>query len=150
VQTIIPLARGESAMRLTTARYYTPSGKSIQATGIDPDIEVKPAKVEPIGTPSAGFSRAERDLPGALRNEKETPAPSTTAPPPAGAKPASPAVAPDASKPSADGAKPADGQQTAAAKPVEPEDYQLRRALDLLQGIALYQKAAATTTPTVN
>jgi carboxyl-terminal processing protease len=150
VKTIIPLARGESAMRLTTARYYTPSGKSIQATGIDPDIEVKPAKVEPIGTPSAGFSRAERDLPGALRNEKETPAPSTTAPPPAGAKPASPAVAPDASKPSADGAKPADGQQTAAAKPVEPEDYQLRRALDLLQGIALYQKAAATTTPTVN
>jgi len=150
VQTIIPLARGESAMRLTTARYYTPSGKSIQATGIDPDIEVKPAKVEPIGTPSAGFSRAERDLPGALRNEKETPAPSTTPPPPPGAKPASPAVAPDAAKPSADAAKPAAGQQTAAAKPVEPEDYQLRRALDLLQGIALYQKAAATTTPTVN
>ena len=150
VQTIIPLARGESAMRLTTARYYTPSGKSIQATGIDPDIEVKPAKVEPIGTPSAGFSRAERDLPGALRNEKENPAPSTTPAPPPGAKPASPGVAPDSAKPSADAAKPAAGQQTAAAKPVEPEDYQLRRALDLLQGIALYQKAAATTTPTVN
>src|ERR1700746_1773921 len=40
VQTIIPLGGGNGALRLTTARYYTPSGKSIQATGITPDIEV--------------------------------------------------------------------------------------------------------------
>jgi carboxyl-terminal processing protease len=40
VQTIIPLGSGNGALRLTTARYYTPSGKSIQATGISPDIEV--------------------------------------------------------------------------------------------------------------
>ncbi|WP_035671464.1 S41 family peptidase, partial [Azospirillum brasilense] len=45
VQTIIPLP-GHGAMRLTTARYYTPSGKSIQALGITPDIEVHPARVE--------------------------------------------------------------------------------------------------------
>lgn len=40
VQTIIPLGDGNGALRLTTARYYTPSGKSIQAKGIAPDIEV--------------------------------------------------------------------------------------------------------------
>ncbi|HUI94770.1 MAG TPA: S41 family peptidase [Xanthobacteraceae bacterium] len=40
VQTIIPLGSGNGALRLTTARYYTPSGKSIQAKGISPDIEV--------------------------------------------------------------------------------------------------------------
>src|SRR5713101_3961848 len=45
VQTIIPLA-GHGAMRLTTARYYTPSGRSIQAKGIDPDIVVEAAKIE--------------------------------------------------------------------------------------------------------
>jgi carboxyl-terminal processing protease len=45
VQTIIPLA-GHGAMRLTTARYYTPSGRSIQARGIDPDIVVEAAKIE--------------------------------------------------------------------------------------------------------
>ena len=40
VQTIIPLGAGNGALRLTTARYYTPSGSSIQAKGIEPDIEV--------------------------------------------------------------------------------------------------------------
>jgi len=40
VQTIIPLGAGNGALRLTTARYFTPSGKSIQAKGITPDIEV--------------------------------------------------------------------------------------------------------------
>jgi carboxyl-terminal processing protease len=41
VQTIIPLG-SNGALRLTTARYYTPSGRSIQAKGIDPDVQVKP------------------------------------------------------------------------------------------------------------
>ena len=45
VQTIIPLG-GNGAVRLTTARYYTPSGRSIQAKGIEPDISVEPAKIE--------------------------------------------------------------------------------------------------------
>ena len=40
VQTIIPLGNGNGALRLTTARYFTPSGQSIQAKGIVPDIEV--------------------------------------------------------------------------------------------------------------
>jgi carboxyl-terminal processing protease len=43
VQTIIPLAQGEGALRLTTARYFTPSGRSIQAKGIEPDINVPQA-----------------------------------------------------------------------------------------------------------
>ena len=53
VQTIIPLP-GHGAMRLTTARYYTPSGRSIQARGIDPDIIVEAAKIErPAGETDA-------------------------------------------------------------------------------------------------
>jgi len=53
VQTIIPLP-GHGAMRLTTARYYTPSGRSIQAKGIDPDIVVEAAKIEhPAGNAGA-------------------------------------------------------------------------------------------------
>src|SRR5712692_5666935 len=58
VQTIIPLA-GHGAMRLTTARYYTPSGRSIQAKGIDPDILVEQAKIEKVtAAPYGGRSEA--------------------------------------------------------------------------------------------
>src|SRR5271155_1215151 len=64
VQTIIPVP-GQGAMRLTTARYFTPSGRSIQAKGIDPDIVVEPAKIEKIGGPERLH---EADLKGALKN----------------------------------------------------------------------------------
>ena len=68
VQTVIPL--GEyGAMRITTARYYTPSGRSIQAKGIEPDIVVKPAKVELLE--SYGLNITEADLQGALKNEDD-------------------------------------------------------------------------------
>jgi carboxyl-terminal processing protease len=40
VQTLLPLGRGETALRLTTARYYTPSGRSVQEGGINPDVLV--------------------------------------------------------------------------------------------------------------
>ncbi len=63
VQTIIPLA-GHGAMRLTTARYYTPSGRSIQAVGIEPDIVVEQARLETVK--EAGPQRREADLRGAL------------------------------------------------------------------------------------
>ena len=46
VQTVIPLS-GRGALRLTTAHYYTPSGRSIQAQGIDPDIVVEQIRPEP-------------------------------------------------------------------------------------------------------
>jgi carboxyl-terminal processing protease len=42
VQTIIPLGAGNGALRLTTGRYFTPSGRSIQAKGVEPDIKVLP------------------------------------------------------------------------------------------------------------
>ncbi len=67
VQTVIPLNGGrDGALRLTTARYYTPSGRSIQATGITPDIEIAHRRMK---KPQTGMS--ESDLPNALRNELE-------------------------------------------------------------------------------
>ena len=65
VQTIIPLGK-YGAMRLTTARYYTPSGRSIQATGIVPDVVVHPARVEEIKN---DFERSEAEFGNALKNE---------------------------------------------------------------------------------
>jgi carboxyl-terminal processing protease len=113
VQTIIPL-QGYGAMRLTTARYYTPSGRSIQAKGITPDIKVEPAKLEKIATQRG---RREADLRGALANPDGAAAPSK-----------------------ADGQKPADASGEAdAGKDAEVDDYQLARAIDLLRGIYLYQ-----------
>ena len=67
VQTVIPL-RNKGAMRITTARYYTPSGRSIQAKGIEPDVDVKQAKLEEIK--SYGLNLSEADLKGALKNEQ--------------------------------------------------------------------------------
>lgn len=66
VQTIMPLP-GHGAIRLTTARYYTPSGTSIQAKGISPDIEVRQSKVEVIEDAAA---RREADLRGRLENDQ--------------------------------------------------------------------------------
>lgn len=65
VQTVVPLGK-YGAMRLTTARYYTPSGRSIQAEGIKPDIEVHPAKVEVIEN---GYERSEAEFSNALKND---------------------------------------------------------------------------------
>ena len=66
VQSVIPFGK-YGAIRLTTARYYTPSGRSIQAKGIEPDIEVKPAKLEEINTD--GLTISEAELKNALKNE---------------------------------------------------------------------------------
>lgn len=117
VQTVIPLP-GHGAMRLTTARYFTPSGRSIQAKGIDPDILVEPAKVEKIT--EGGFH--EEDLKGALANPDKP-------------KEAAPAPQPEAqTKPEA----PKTAEQR--AKEAAAEDYQLSRAVDLLRGLSLYSK----------
>src|SRR5438132_5718855 len=70
VQTIIPLA-GHGAMRLTTARYYTPSGRSIQARGIDPDIVVEAAKIErPSADKKADKGAAAPDKKGDKKDDK--------------------------------------------------------------------------------
>ncbi len=75
VQTLVPL-RGDGAMRLTTARYYTPSGRSIQALGVAPDIVVNQPKVEPVD-PDAPVveepkERSEADLRGIITNDSMT------------------------------------------------------------------------------
>jgi carboxyl-terminal processing protease len=69
VQTIIPLEDG-SALKLTTAKYYTPSGRSIQAEGITPDIKVKYAAPADSKSTAEGMLR-ERDLKGHIKSPKE-------------------------------------------------------------------------------
>lgn len=115
VQTIIPLS-GHGAMRLTTARYYTPSGRSIQAVGIEPDIEVKQLRLAEV---EAAQQRSEASLRGALQNEK-----------------ASGKQAP------ADGKAPGGEDEDGAAAMDKVDDYQLARALDILRGVALYRERA--------
>ena len=65
VQTVLPMGE-QGAVRLTTARYYTPSGRSIQAEGIDPDIVVEQARVAPV---APDRQRREADLRGRLDND---------------------------------------------------------------------------------
>jgi carboxyl-terminal processing protease len=67
VQTIIPLGSGNGALRLTTARYYTPSGKSIQAKGIVPDIEI--VQDVPDELKSRTDTKGEASLRGHLKND---------------------------------------------------------------------------------
>jgi len=124
VQTVIPLP-GKGAMRLTTARYYTPSGRSIQAKGIDPDIVVEQARIEAI---TSADDIHEGDLPGALKN----PDAPKTAPAPEVKKiitePETPANADGTKNPAAD-----------KKEDAEKQDYQLSRAVDLIHGVSMYQ-----------
>ena len=109
VQTIIPLGLN-GAMRLTTARYFTPSGRSIQALGIDPDIMIEQAKLERAEATAPG--RREADLPGALSNPNE--------------------------ENGVGGETPAD--EAHSLSEAAQQDYQLARAIDLLRGLALYNQ----------
>jgi len=158
VQSVIPIAN-HGAIRLTTARYYTPSGRSIQAKGIDPDLLVEQAKIEEVDNDT---SRHESDLKGALTNKggtnsndnSQAPADQNNgngnngaAKPDSNANPqnkdATKAVAGAAGKP-ADQAnkKPYVGSEKEAI--TDPDkDYQLGRALDLLKGLALVQAQKA-------
>jgi carboxyl-terminal processing protease len=70
VQTIVPLGSG-GALRLTTARYYTPSGRSIQAKGIEPDIEVVQELPPELAAQVIGEPRGEASLKGHLANDDE-------------------------------------------------------------------------------
>src|SRR5256714_7134201 len=118
VQTIIPLA-GHGAMRLTTARYYTPSGRSIQARGIDPDIVVEAAKIERAAAKDdKTASAADKKDDKSAKSDKED----------KGGK----------------GDKGDKGDAAAEKSSVDPsiigtpDDYQLARAVDMLRGIALF------------
>jgi carboxyl-terminal processing protease len=133
VQTIMQVTGG-GAIRLTTALYFTPSGRSIQKEGIKPDIEVEQAKVETIAQ-RAGFR--EENLRRSITNPNDKPA--------------------DAKKPDdkTSETKPGekkDDPKTSAATPgtTDPDeppkeavaDYQLMRAVDLIRGISLYTSRA--------
>jgi carboxyl-terminal processing protease len=127
VQTIIPVP-GHGAIRLTTARYFTPSGRSIQALGIDPDIVAQQAKVEII-EPERRIGEA--DLRGALENPDQAP-PSTTTP--ENTDDDTDGDGANTNPPGASAAPPAVG-----APGSEQQDFQLARAFDLLRGISLFK-----------
>jgi carboxyl-terminal processing protease len=111
VQTVMPL-RGEGAMRLTTARYYTPSGRSIQALGVSPDIVVAqpPRREETEEEETTRSNRFEADLRGSLSNNQL----------------------------SEDQRRQIEEERAAAEKAAElrVEDYQLAYAIDILKGLS--------------
>ncbi len=112
VQTILPMDNG-AALKLTTARYFTPSGRSIQAEGITPDIELEDIKVARVDEKGIDPVK-ESDLSGHLSNgdsENHTP---TSEP-----------------------AENKDQEKTSAA--LASEDYPLYEALNLLKGLAILQ-----------
>jgi carboxyl-terminal processing protease len=115
VQTIIPLPK-DGAMRLTTARYYTPSGRSIQAKGIVPDIIVEPARLEAL---EGGANIKESDLEGALQN-------------------GTPSLYSEEDDTEKDENMPELSEEA-------QDDYQLLRAIDLLRGVALYNNQQPVT-----
>ena len=120
VQTIIPV-RGDGAMRLTTARYYTPSGRSIQALGVMPDIVVNQPPVDPDkkatadATAKENATRSEADLRGILSNDSMT----------------------DEEKKQLQD----DRARTEEAAKLRDDDYQLAYAVDILRGLAAVEKA---------
>ena len=126
VQTILPLG-GNTAIKLTTARYYTPSGRSIQAKGIVPDIAVE----DPTTTAQEkAFHLREADLENHLTNDRLPDAKAGSI------KPVSPAKeAPSKIKENDD--------ETDKMEPVafgDKKDYQLNQALNLLKGMNILNK----------
>lgn len=111
VQTIIPLSSDGAAMRLTTARYYTPSGRSIQSLGVSPDILVEQRiRSDEDSEEARNFQRFEADLENSLSNDSLTD---------------------DERKFLEDERK----KQEETAK-MRNDDYQLSYALDVLKGLA--------------
>ena len=115
VQTIIPV-RGEGAMRLTTSRYYTPSGRSIQALGVMPDIVVNQPPVDPNAIAAedkakdANQMTSEADLNGILSNDSMT----------------------DEEKKLLEEER----AHTEEASKLRDDDFQLAYAIDILRGLA--------------
>ncbi len=125
VQTILPLD-DHSALRLTTARYFTPNGRSIQAVGITPDIDVEPPKptLASLEIPGAEVDENpeihESDLPHHFQNG-QNPKDNGTSAAPAPQSNASPAAATPTDK------------SAKAKKPAEEPDVQLDKAIDILK-----------------
>ncbi len=124
VQTILPLT-GNTAIKLTTARYYTPNGRSIQAKGIEPDIVV-----EESANGSSGPRLREADLERHLENDKEKDA---AAKPQGKAAPAGKTPAGKAPKDEAE------DEEKPKFEIASKNDYQLNQALNLLKGLQIIQ-----------
>lgn len=114
VQTVMRLG-DKGAMKLTTARYFTPSGRSIQALGIEPDILVEERRVTDADEEANRRTRSEADLRGSLENEL-----------------------------SEDEQRQLDEERSRHEKTAQlrSEDFQLAYALDLLAGLAIYDLSA--------
>ena len=110
VQTVMPL-RGDGAMRLTTARYYTPSGRSIQALGVSPDIIVEqpPRREAQEEEDNARNNRSEADLRGSLSSD----------------------LSEDERRQIEE-----DRERAQASADLRDEDYQLAYAIDILKGLS--------------
>ncbi|MCL2656588.1 MAG: S41 family peptidase [Betaproteobacteria bacterium] len=131
VQTVLPLT-SNTAIKLTTARYFTPSGRSIQAKGISPDIVVE-------DTPSGSFTRIhEADLENHLEGGAQS-APAATKPT---SKADEPAKAKDVKAPKEGGKdkEKADVETPAVFELGGKNDYQLAQALNVLKGMQLAQQ----------
>ncbi len=110
VQTILPMENG-AALKLTTARYYTPNDRSIQADGITPDVIVENLQVSRRESDDNGSLLRESNLPGHLLNDN------------------------------GDDQAPEDEEESGTSSlPDTEEDFQLREALNLLKGINIVQK----------
>jgi len=119
VQTVYPLEDG-SGLRLTTARYYTPAGRSIQEVGIEPDILVKASEAD--ASVQEGRRIRERDLEGHLLNESVEPG------------------ADDGG-----GASEIDDEAPAAATEKPSEDVQLARAVEVLKSWTYFERLRPAT-----
>jgi len=127
VQTIIPLT-SDTALKLTTARYFTPSGRSIQAEGIVPDIALNNVKLSVADKPE--FAPVlEADLTGHLANPNEPNGPGAD----------QKANDNGANGTKADKADKAKGDQSKIETPTVSGDYQLFEALNLLKGLSFLQ-----------
>jgi len=133
VQTIIPLSGGvEGALKLTTAKYYTPSGRSIQAKGIEPDFRVE--QVDPNKDEKPRQFTSEADLKNHLESDEEKAAREAKEKNEDGDRPSVSAVMPEKDVPE---------DLLALEQPIDDsvEDYQLNRALEILNGIPLQTAA---------
>jgi carboxyl-terminal processing protease len=131
VQTILPMNNG-TAIKLTTARYFTPSGRSIQAKGIVPDIVVEEGTLNT--TADLGLSMHEADLSRHLSNPKDNETPAAKPIPEPPAKPGK------STKPAADENKDKSTDKNAPPEFGSKSDYQLNQALNLLKGLDFLQR----------
>jgi carboxyl-terminal processing protease len=125
VQSVVPLGNN-AGLKLTTARYYTPSGRTIQAKGIKPDIILDNIKVEVKKTDNVFKPIKEADLSGHLENDKDS-------------KKGKDKKSKDDKKKDDDGAK-KDGKDEKVKESLAKTDYYLYEALNLLKGLHLLSR----------